>query len=242
MAPSAPPGLAPGPADSSEEQLQKEITNTIERQVAQLLQQARNETEGKVKIELKTIIEKIMVMERTLDQLNAQLDAIDPPSKDGPAQGGAVSAESVGQLLSKVEQQWGQEIKTLKEELHQTILAHNHNADLIKHHKETLDALQERSHKIANQNMKPTDVQAQLNKLDARLKQQQKQRKLEPLLERIQVLESHVARAAQQSAAWRFPGMGGLGAPGMSSMLPPGMLGAGLPGLNSADAAASLLP
>merc|ERR1712050_769152 len=106
--------------------------------------------------------------------------------------------------------QWGQEIKTLKEELHQTILAHNHNADLIKHHKETLDALQERSLKMSGSQVKSAEIQQQLQRLDQRLKQQQKQRKMEPLFERLQILESCVARAVQSGAAYRmggFPGM-----------------------------------
>merc|ERR1711920_1157546 len=147
---------------------------------------------------------------------------------------GTVSAEIVGQLLSKVEQQWGQEIKALKEELHQTILAHNHNADLIKHHKETLDALQEKSRKMTSGGVKTGEIQQQLQKLDARLKQQQKQRKLEPLFERLAVVEQQVVRAAQQGAAWRFPGMGEMH-PGMSPLLPPGMLGAPGMGLPGAD-------
>merc|ERR1719444_213967 len=105
-----------------------------------------------------------------------------------------VGSEAVGQLLSKIEQQWGQEIKTLKEELHQTILAHNHNADLIKHHKETLDALQERSLKMSGGQVKTSEIQQQLQRLDQRLKQQQKQRKMEPLFDRLQILESCVAR------------------------------------------------
>merc|ERR1711920_1193015 len=151
---------------------------------------------------------------------------------------GTVSAEIVGQLLSKVEQQWGQEIKALKEELHQTILAHNHNADLIKHQKETLDALQEKSRKLTSGNVKTNEIQQQLQKLDARLKQQQNQRKLAPLFERLVVVEQQVVRAAQQGAAWRFPGMGGMH-PAMSPLLPPGMLGPpGMGGLGGAGAAA----
>merc|ERR1740127_434897 len=95
------------------------------------------------------------------------------------AQSGQLDADAVGQLLSKIEQQWGQEIRTLKQELHQTILAHNHNADLIKHHKDTIDALRERCSKLTNNSVKTNEIQERLQKLDVRLKQQQKQQKLE---------------------------------------------------------------
>merc|ERR1719230_959148 len=109
----------------------------------------------------------MMVMDGRLDQLLAQLDGIEVSE----SQEAALDAEAVGQLLSKVEQQWGQEIRTLKQELHQTILAHNHNADLIKHHKDTIDALRERCVKMQNNNAKTSEIQQQLQKLDARLKQ-----------------------------------------------------------------------
>lgn len=58
------------------------------------------------------------------------------PPPNTPTAEAPLDAAQVGQLLARIEQQWGQEIRTLKEELHQTILAHNHNADLIKHHKD----------------------------------------------------------------------------------------------------------
>jgi len=200
-----PPSGAPPPAPAAaalgrEVDLQKEISGTIEAQVLRLIDQARHDTENKVKMELKGIREAMMVMDGRLDQLLAQLDGIEVSEP----QEAPLDAEAVGQLLSKIEQQWGQEIRTLKQELHQTILAHNHNADLIKHHKDTIDALRERCMKFQGSTVKTSEIQQQLQRLDVRLKQQQKQRKLEPLFERIAALEQRVAAA--QNAAWRYPG------------------------------------
>merc|ERR1719461_2056883 len=113
-------------------------------------------------------------MDSRLDALLVQLDGIEPQEPAEPH----MDAEAIGRLLSKIEQQWGQEIRTLKQELHQTILAHNHNADLIKHHKDTVDALRERCAKLQGSSGKTSEIQQQLQRLDARLKQQQKQRKL----------------------------------------------------------------
>merc|ERR1719310_1262698 len=100
-------------------------------------------------------------MDKRLDQLVVSLDGMDPAE----SQEAALDAEAVGQLLSKVEQQWGQEIRTLKQELHQTILAHNHNADLIKHHKDSIDALREMCAKLQTNNLKTSEIQQQLQRL-----------------------------------------------------------------------------
>jgi len=212
-----------GAVGEGREDLQKEISSTIEAQVSRLIEQARHDTESKVKMELKQIRDVMMTLDGRLDQLIGQLDGMEPRESPEPH----LDAETVGHLLSKIEQQWGQEIRTLKQELHQTILAHNHNADLIKHHKDTIDALRERCVRLQGNSVKTTEIQAQLARLDARLKQQQKQRKLEPLLDRLTVLEQKVAAAAH----WRFQNMG-VGPPGMP--VPPGIPPGMMPGMGAA--------
>jgi len=246
-----PPSSGGGLAASGEEgqesgQLQKEISNTIEAQVARLIDQARHDTESKVKMELKGIRDAMVAMDQQLDLMIVQLDGV-PPRQPSEA---PVDAEAVGQLLSKIEQQWGQEIRTLKQELHQTILAHNHNADLIKHHKDTIDSLRDRCARTQGNSARTSEISQHLQRLDTRLKQQQKQRKLEPLFERLGALEGRITLAAQAAAvqgaaAWRYAaaaaaasgaappaGLGGL--PG----IPPGLLPGGAPGLAKAAAAA----
>ena len=67
-----------------------------------------------------------------------------------------------GQKIKQLEQKWGSEVKALKQahmlqsregfsglrdrqddyviqDLHRTILAHNHNSDLMRHHRDALD-------------------------------------------------------------------------------------------------------
>lgn len=208
-------------------ELQKEITGTIEAQVQRLIEQARRDTESKVKMELKTIHDAMVVIDQTLDNLIVQLDSMEPQATAEPP----MDAEVVGQLLSKVEQQWGQEIRTLKQELHQTILAHNHNADLIKHHKDTIDALRERAIRMQNSKERTSEVQQNLQKLDAKLKQQQqKQKKLEPLFERLTALEQKVNASA---GAWaRY---GGGAPPALPPGIPPAVMPGMLPGMSSAQ-------
>ena len=78
-----PPGMwqaggAPGSGEAPgrELELQKEISSTIEAQVARLIEQARIDTESKVKVELGAIRKHIMDMDARLDQLLAGLDAV----------------------------------------------------------------------------------------------------------------------------------------------------------------------
>jgi len=225
--PPAPPGLflgsarpagsAPTPGgDDGALEKQHEISGTIAAQVTRLLEQARVDTENKVKVELKGIRDVMVAIDGRLDQLLAQLDSIEPRQQEPP-----LDAEHIGQLLSKIEQQWGQEIRTLKEELHQTILAHNHNADLIKHHKDTIDALRERCTRIQGGGARSGDqIQQQLSRLDALTRQQQTQRKMDPLFERLTNLERNVGNVtAARNAAWRYPAMPPM--PMMPGMRPP---------------------
>lgn len=233
---SPPPGIGGGPpagappaaVEGRELELQKEISSTIEAQVSRLIENARVDTEAKVKQELGALRKHLMDMDKRLDQLVVSLDGMDPAE----SQEAALDAEAVGQLLSKVEQQWGQEIRTLKQELHQTILAHNHNADLIKHHKDTIDALRERCAKVTGSGAKTAEIHQQLNRIDQRLKQQQKQRKLEPLFERVAVLEQRVAAATSAANRGTWPGAfppDPMVPPGMG--LPPGISQAMMPGM-----------
>lgn len=201
-------------------ELQKEISGTIGIQVSQLIEKARHDTESKVKVELTSIRGTMMAMDQRLDQLLVQLDGIEPQEPlEAP-----LDADEVGQLLSKIEQQWGQEIRTLKQELHQTILAHNHNADLIKHQKITIDDLRERCVKLQGNSMKTSEIQQQVQRLDTRLKtHQQKQRKLEPLCDRITSLEQRMTTAAQVAGMRYFMSPGMSGPPGIPPAMMPGL-------------------
>jgi hypothetical protein len=220
--PPAPPGLFLGG------EKQAEISGTIQAQVHRRLEMARHDTENKVKQELKQIRDLMVQMDVRLDQLLAQLDGVEPRA-DPP-----LDAEHIGQTLSKIEQTWGQEIRTLKEELHQTILAHNHNADLIKHHKDTIDSLRERCHRLQSSGPKGgAEMQQQLGRLEQLSRQQQTTtQKINPLFERLTALERSVTALAARNA-WRYP---------MSPMMPGVRPGLGMSPAMMASMGAGLLP
>jgi len=190
-----------------------QVTDTVKL----LVEHAWNDTEAKVKAELTQIREVMLTLDYRFDQLLAQLEGLGPPGQSDSQ----LEDEGVEQILAKVEQQWDQEIRTLKQELHQTILAHNHNADLIKHHKDTIEALREHCSVVAapaaSRQAKSAEIMQQMKLHDGRQKQQ-KQRELDMLHERIAVLEQQITVLSQGMgvAAHLPPG----GAPPSSTPVP----------------------
>merc|ERR1719159_425023 len=91
--------------------------------------------------------------------------------------------------ISELEQKWGSEVKALKQDLHRTILAHNHNSDLMRHHR---DALDEARRKLDSQTQpKAEQVDAQIDKVDRMLRAGlAKQRAVDALTERLATLEA----------------------------------------------------
>lgn len=197
--------------------LRQEILARIAEQVKELIKQARLDSEAKVRADLKVLNTAIQEMDGRLDVLLRSLDELETSNTAQPRQ--AVEQHTVAQALAKVEQQWGKELGKLKQELHQTIFAHNHNADLMKHQKDALDQIRRELESQRPPNAERLRMaRAQLAKVDALLEGQSKQRRLEPLFSRLAAVEQRLA------AAWRWGPMGGpLGGP----MGPLGM--AGLP-------------
>merc|ERR1719230_1707999 len=106
--------------------------------------------------------------------------------------------QTVAQALAKLEQQWGKELGKLKQELHQTIFAHNHNADLMKHQKDALDEIrQEINAQKASLGTEGASrvkaAKAVLGKVEAYSNSQKKQKQIEPLMRRLQAVEQRIA-------------------------------------------------
>eukprot|EP00931_Biecheleriopsis_adriatica_P086042 TRINITY_DN6077_c0_g2_i1.p1 TRINITY_DN6077_c0_g2~~TRINITY_DN6077_c0_g2_i1.p1 ORF type:complete len:320 (+),score=110.93 TRINITY_DN6077_c0_g2_i1:104-1063(+) len=215
----APPGLSPAPGlapppgalmgangcSGAEEaggpDLRQEVSAKIAAQVQSLLLQAKKESEQKVTAELKLLHSVMQEMDARLDNITKQLDEL--PQQSRPAE--AMEQAAVVQALAKVEQQWGKELRKLKGELHQTIFAHNHNADLMRHQKETLDNICKEIGAHSNSDAASAKVQVakeQLAKVQNLQKGALKQKKLEPLVQRMAALEQKIAA----TASWRWQG------------------------------------
>jgi len=173
---------AEGPSD-----LGQDIMVGIQEQVKTLLGQARRDSEAKVKAELKAANDVIQSMDQRLDEMLAKLDG----AEEFPPQ--VVEQHTVAQALAKVEQNWGKELGKLKQELHQTIFAHNHNADLMKHQKDSIDEIRselEKQKPLSAERVKM--AKAHLQKVQALMEKQDQGRRLEPLFNRLSNLERRI--------------------------------------------------
>lgn len=182
--------------EASSHKLRQEILSRIGEQVKDLILQAKRDSEAKVKTELKMVNDAMAQMDANLDMLNKQLDDMEESPTEALEQHTAIKA------LAKVEQQWGKELGKLKLELHQTIYAHNHNADLLKQQKEALDQI--RSEIEGQKQTASADriklAKSQLVKMET-LQKVSKGRKLEPLFQRLAAVEQRLM------AAWRWQAM-----------------------------------
>mmetsp|Transcript_48448 Transcript_48448/g.85414 ORF Transcript_48448/g.85414 Transcript_48448/m.85414 type:complete len:384 (-) Transcript_48448:165-1316(-) len=207
--------------------LHGDVASAIGQQVEQMILQAKKDSEARVRHDLSVARSQLQHMEGLIQDLServARAARANGPGVPDPAQ--TVDRTFLNQKISQLEQKWGSEVKALKQDLHRTILAHNHNSDLMRHHR---DALDEARRKLdAQMQPKAEQVDAQINKVDAMLRQgQAKQRAIDALTERLSALEAQVGDLFP-NAAGAYPGMMP-GMPGMPNMLgqPPGM---GAPG------------
>merc|ERR1740121_1281510 len=106
----------------------------------------------------------------------------------------------VTQRISQMEAKWGSEVKALKQDLHRTILAHNHNSDLMRHHRDALD--EARAKLDARTWPKAEQVDMQIEQVDRLLRTgQAKQRALDTLTERLANMEAQAGDALHVASA-----------------------------------------
>ncbi|CAK9002408.1 unnamed protein product [Durusdinium trenchii] len=198
----SPPGLA-----SDRHGVQQREVDKFKAQILQdvgiRLQQAKQETERKVSAELKYLHVAMQEMDQRLDSLNKRLEDVPMKKQD------ALEDALIVQALAKVEQQWGKELGKLKTELHQMIYAHNHNADLMKHQKETLDKIRQETFARASPALRNTALVkralAKIAGIEEHLRSSQiLHQKMEPLLPRVATLERAVAQWAAPSGGYPF--------------------------------------
>lgn len=144
--PHAPPPLAPppmpGPAQLAEAALAareataqvQELLAAVSRRVAPMLASAARASESQVSAEIRRLEAGFKTLQAKVSKVEARLSVHDPGAR-------SVQKESLLKMLLDVEQRWEAEIKIVKRELHQTILAHNHNADLMADHKTAIDKI-----------------------------------------------------------------------------------------------------
>eukprot|EP00418_Pyrodinium_bahamense_P088340 CAMPEP_0179041366 /NCGR_PEP_ID=MMETSP0796-20121207/16119_1 /TAXON_ID=73915 /ORGANISM="Pyrodinium bahamense, Strain pbaha01" /LENGTH=392 /DNA_ID=CAMNT_0020737727 /DNA_START=72 /DNA_END=1247 /DNA_ORIENTATION=- len=197
--------------------LHGDVASAIGQQVEQMIMQAKKDSEARVSHDLSAARAQLQDMESLIGDLTdrvARCARAHGPGAPDPSQ--TVDQAFLKQNIEHLEQKWGSEVKALKQDLHRTILAHNHNSDLMRHHRDALDEARRRLD--AQTQPKAEQVDAQIEKVDRMLRQgQAKQRALDALTERLAALEQQVAELLPNPPMpGPFPGM----MPGMPRMNP----------------------
>merc|ERR1719261_1410830 len=95
--------------------------------------------------------------------------------------------------IAKLEEVWEGEVGTLKHELWQTIQAHNHNADLMKHHKDAIDQIQVRMEE-STPNPELEHIHSQLMQIDKIMQREQaKQQQMDQFMQRLTVVHQQLS-------------------------------------------------
>mmetsp|Transcript_57616 Transcript_57616/g.125323 ORF Transcript_57616/g.125323 Transcript_57616/m.125323 type:complete len:265 (-) Transcript_57616:193-987(-) len=178
--------------------MHQDIARDIGQQVEIMILEAKRASESKVgqeiqrvKARMEAISEKIkLVTERT-----ARLDS--------GSQG--LLKSDLQKSIAKLEEAWEGEVGTLKHELWQTIQAHNHNADLLKHHKDAIDQVQSRMTDSAP-NPELEQVHAQLMQVDKVMQREvEKERHMDALMHRLTSVQHQLSAGL---GSWGAAGMG----------------------------------
>lgn len=112
---------------------QRNVASHVIKEVEKMISQAKVDSEIKVKNELVQMQKETVNLAMKLEKL------ITATKTNKPTVDLANERKLVADFAYKIEEQWMTEMTTLKQELHQTILAHNHNADLMKQLKDGMD-------------------------------------------------------------------------------------------------------
>jgi len=204
-------------------------TNSVQlaKDVEKMIEKAKRDSEVKVKQELSRIRKEIEEVRGRITGLATQVQkeqsqiTLAATQKDRAVNESVVDKKTLTEFVQKIETRWMSEMNILKQELHQTIMAHNHNADLMKHLKDAMDhiriQLDERSLLRPDQWIRwMPHVEQFLTQSTQRDRQLQSVTpKLDSLLLRVETLESQFLSL--------FPGSGALN-PGGN---PPGAAQAG---------------
>merc|ERR1719388_780937 len=126
---------------------------------------AKRQSEQKVGVEIERIKTKMTAMTQKIQSITERVNRLEPANNGLPK-------ADLQRSITKLEEVWAGEVDTLKHELRQTIQAHNHNADLMKHHTEAIDQIQSKLDETAP---KPEveHIQSQMQQLEKVMQREQ---------------------------------------------------------------------
>jgi len=218
---------APGGADAASLQ---DIARDVGQQVEMMILKAKHASETKVSQEIQRIKTKMEAINEKIKLVRAKLSRLDGNTEP-------IRKADLQRSIDKLEEVWEGEVSTLKHELWQTIQAHNHNADLMKHHKEAIDQVQSRVAETSVVGPEMAQIQEQLVQVDRVMQREQaKQQQIDQFMHRINNIQN-------QLTVGGFGAWGGGGLP-LPTGAPPGAaaLGGGMPNQPAGKKAAAKKP
>lgn len=185
-APPRPSGPPPPPPPGIGTDLHHDIARDIGQQVEIMILDAKHNSETKVGKEIQKIKVKMEAMAEKIKMIN------DRVAQSERGQTGLLKTD-LQNSIAKLEEVWEGEVGTLKHELWQTIQAHNHNADLLKHHKDAIDQVQSRMTE-AVPNPELEQVHAQLMQVDKVMQRElAKEQQMDQLMQRLTVVQQQMS-------------------------------------------------
>jgi len=195
--------------------LHGDVASAIGQQVEQMILQAKKDSEARVRHDLSVARSQLAHMEGIIAELGDRVGRCVMANRpDAPEASETVDRTLLSQKIAQLEQKWGSEVKALKQDLHRTILAHNHNSDLMRHHRDALDEAKQKVDAVTQPISEQVDMQ--IEKVERILRAgAAKQRALDALTERMTQLEGQVAEMLPSATMPPgFPGM----MPGMAGL------------------------
>lgn len=218
--------------------LHGDVASAIGQQVEQMILQAKKDSEARVRHDLSVARSQLAHMEGIIAEMGDRVARCVLANRPGaPEASETVDRTLLSQKIAQLEQKWGSEVKALKQDLHRTILAHNHNSDLMRHHRDALDEAKQKVDAVTQPLSEQVDMQ--IEKVERILRAgAAKQRALDALTERMTQLEGQVVEMLPSATLppgfpGMTPGMAGLGKPSAEEAQRQLLMAAGFGGADS---------
>jgi uncharacterized protein YukE len=170
------------------------IARDIGQQVEKMILAAKQKSESMVTKEVGKIKTKMEAMSAKISGIRERVNKLDVVG------GGPLLKSDLTKSIAKLEEVWEGEVGTLKHELWQTIQAHNHNADLLKHHKSAIDQIIGRASE-STPNPELEQIHAQLVQVDKVMQREQaKEQQFDELMLRLTCIQQQLSAFGGQ--AW----------------------------------------
>jgi len=154
-----------------------------------MILEAKHKSESTVSKEVAKIKVKMEAMSKKIKMVTERVNKLESNGA------GPLLKSDLQKSIAKLEEVWEGEVGALKHELWQTIQAHNHNADLLKHHKAAIDQIMGRTSETAP-NPELESIHSQLIQVDKVMQREQaKDQQLDQLMLRLTAVQQQLSAA-----------------------------------------------